>query len=94
MRGFEKWEHFRKKWEQWEQITKGDFNMETDVKNIFKYVYLFYTKYHNSIHNDSDWVTAIAESKELYKRFPDKICQDMIFAVINQLDREGKNKEE
>ena len=32
--------------------------MEVDVKNIFKYVYIFYTKHKGKLHTDTEWSAA------------------------------------
>ena len=62
----------------------------TDVKNIFKYVYLLYTKYKDKLNTDSDWEELLKESNDLYKKYKSKLAREMIVSVIEQLEREAK----
>ena len=62
----------------------------TDVKNIFKYVYLLYTKYKDKLNTDSDWEELLKESNDLYKKYKSKLAREMIVSVIDQLEREAR----
>ena len=65
----------------------------TDVKNIFKYVYLLYIKYKDKLNTDSDWEELLKESNDLYKKYKSKLAREMIVSVMEQLELEAREIE-
>ena len=65
----------------------------TDVRNIFKYVYLLYTKYKDKLNTDSDWEELVKESSELYKKYKSKLAKEMIVSIMEQLELEAREIE-
>lgn len=61
----------------------------TDVRNIFKYVYLLYTKYKDRLNTDTDWEELLKESSELYEKYKSKLAKEMIVSIMEQLEREA-----
>lgn len=64
----------------------------TDVKNIFKYVYLLYTKYKGIKINDN-WDEVVKESNELYEKYKSKLAKEMVVSIMKQLEREAREVE-
>lgn len=65
----------------------------TDVRNIFKYVYLLYTKYKDKLNTDADWKELCKESSELYKKYKSKLAKEMIVSILEQLELEAREIE-
>lgn len=60
-----------------------------DVRNIFKYVYLLYTKYKGIKLNDN-WDELTKEANELYEKYKSQIAKEMIVSIMEQLEREAR----
>lgn len=65
----------------------------TDVRNIFKYVYLLYTKYKDRLNTDTDWEELLKESSELYEKYKSKLAKEMIVSIMEQLELEAREIE-
>lgn len=66
------------------------------VKEIYKYCYLFFTK-HIKVDTDQEYYEMLTEAKQIRNKYPFKLCEDMIIEnmeIINRYWMEKKEVEE
>lgn len=61
------------------------------VKLIFKYTYLIYTKYKDS-KTDEDFQNLVKECHVLNKQYPFELCKNILLEICNVIDRDYKER--
>ena len=55
-----------------------------EVKDIYKYCYLFFEKYKDA-KKESEFNAMLDEAKKLQALYPFKMCETMLFEIINTI---------
>jgi hypothetical protein len=91
-----------KKWVQALKSGYKETNMDSKVKNnptpdqvkdIFKYTYLIYTKYKDS-KTDQDFHNLLKECHELQAKYHFELCEKILLEVCEVIDRDYKSRKE
>jgi hypothetical protein len=56
-----------------------------EVQEIFKYTYLFYTKW--IAVKEINWNEALDEARELESRYPFELCRMMLVEIVNIIEK-------
>jgi len=63
-----------------------------EVKDIFKYTYLFYTKW-KDLSNPDDWVKVAQEMRDINQIYDCDLCQQILLELVKCIESEFKSKE-
>lgn len=58
---------------------------------IFSRIWRMYREHYNAS-TDDEWGNLVGEAEMLLESFPDEFTQDLVFAVINELERRFKER--
>lgn len=63
------------------------------IKTEFAYfgeVWTFFKKYYYVENTDAFWESIVAETAAIHQKYPYPLCKDLVFAVLNELERKSK----
>ena len=77
-------------------IRKTGERMETNEQMrteflFFGEVWTLFKKFYNVQSEDSYWESLIESASEINKKYNCKLCRDLLIAVLNELDRKGRD---
>lgn len=56
---------------------------------LFSEVWVFFKKYYCAKQNDECWKAIIQEAREIERKYPCRLCKDLLLAVMDELERRG-----
>ena len=64
------------------------------VYNIFTDVWRLYKKFADVRPDDEYWDAVVKEAGTITQKYNSELCKDLIFAVLDELDRKGRAQRE